>query len=224
MSAIKNNKKALAIVTVLTILVAAVVITFITTKQNETVVDVGNLPVSRLHADFAINTDEPREIVGAADYYFVAMVNENVVTEYRNPVTIETENGFKEVADPYTNYSITIVKNIKGNLETDTPISITKSGGVSSDYSSLVLYENDELLEEGKHYVIAAYAQPDGSLLIVGPNSSQLIPTTAATRSGVISEADYSQYEMFYAEEVVIRERTRFVSEYDVSQLLDSTN
>jgi hypothetical protein len=214
----KNNKKTWIILAAAAALLLLAAVTFRPRHSN---VAVGDLPISRLYADFAVNTDEPREIVGSADYYFVAMVNEVVGTEYRNPVTVETANGFREVADPYTNYTITVVKNIKGALETDTPISITKSGGVSSDGSSLVLYEDDALLEQGKYYVIAAHAQPDGSLLIAGPHSSELL--TVGNRSVAVTESDYSQYEIFYTEEVA-RERVRFVSEYDLSQGFDSAD
>lgn len=168
-------------------------------------VDAENLPISYLHADFLVDTDNPREVVGAADYYFVAKIDQVVGTTYKNPVTIETENGHKEVADPYTNYKITVTENIKGNLNTDSPIEIVKAGGIAQDKKSILLYENDTLLEVGQSYIITAFAQHDGSLLIAGPNSSERIT------SAKMSKNDYKQY---YEEEVEVT-RERYSSKYD---------
>lgn len=83
-----------------------------------------------MHADFAINVDEPREVVEIIDYYFIAKVEEEVDTEYRHSVGLETENGYMNVGEPYTNYKISVMQNIKGDLKTDENIYIyIKRGG-----------------------------------------------------------------------------------------------
>jgi len=181
-----------------------------------------NLPISRMEGSFSINTDNPKETVGDADYVFLARVDQLVNTEYRNPITIETKNGTKEVASPYTNYKITVLKNIKGNLQTDIPIPITKSGGVDKESSTVFLYEDDRLPEVGNLYVFLAYAQEDGSLLISGPNSNILVgksnnSETSSDLSSIKPSELISAYEK-YTTNQVIRERKHFGSKFDANK------
>ena len=179
---------------------------------NRKNVDLKDLPINYLHGNFSVDVDNPREIVGDADYYFVARVESIDGTEYRHAVTIETEDGFKEVSSPYTNYTITIIQNLKGLLVQDVPISILKSGGVNKDEKSITLYEQDFLPEIGQYYVISAYAQKDGSLLISGPNSNELLPDVSKSR--LSHDNNYEQYQKYFDEEVAV-ERERYTSIYD---------
>ncbi|MBL3641714.1 cell surface protein [Bacillus sp. RHFB] len=137
--------------------------------------DKKNLKVIQMDGTFAVDVDDPNETVGDADYVFIGRVDEDVDTLYKDPVTIETSDGAKEVSTPYTNYQVTVLQNIKGDLVTDTSIPIQKAGGINEDGSSVVLYEDDTLPEEGKSYVFLAYAQDDGSLLVSGPNSNEYV-------------------------------------------------
>lgn len=100
-------------------------------------------------------------------------------TEYKDPVTVETADGSKEVSDPYTNYRVSVVENIKGELKTDSAIPLQKQGGVSQDNKSVVLFEEDVLPAQGETFVFLAYVQPNGDLLVSGPNSS--VPVQGAT-------------------------------------------
>ncbi|MES1041777.1 hypothetical protein [Peribacillus simplex] len=120
--------------------------------------DKKNLKVIQMDGTFAINVDDPKETVGDADYVFIGRVDEDVDTVYKDPVTIETSDGTKEVSTPYTNYKVRVLQNIKGDLVTDTSIPIQKTGGINEDGSSVVLFEDDTLPEEGKSYVFLAYA------------------------------------------------------------------
>ena len=70
--------------------------------------------ISYLHADFAIDMNNPYEVIGFSDYYFIAQVVKEEKVEYRDPVVVETKNGTKEVSTPYTHYTIRVIKNIKG--------------------------------------------------------------------------------------------------------------
>ena len=70
-------------------------------------------------------------------------------------------------------------------------ITITKAGGLS-ETGDLVLYENDSLPDVGKVYVMTASAQPDGSLLVSGPNSSKLFDQKITTRSSNSDRYDYN--------------------------------
>lgn len=135
-------------------------------------VDPKTLPVVFNHASFSVDVNDPRATAGDADYVFVAQVDSIDGITYKNPVTIETDDGSKEVSDPYTNFHVTVIDNLKGELETSVSIPVQKAGGVTEDASMVVLYEDDLLPEVGSTYVLLAYTQTDGSLLISGPNSS----------------------------------------------------
>ena len=90
--------------------------------------NVSNLPIHQMHASFVYDTDNIREAVGICDYVFVAKVVSCDGTEYRNVITTEDEKGNpKEVGSPYTNYTIQVLENIKGELITDKPIPIVKN-------------------------------------------------------------------------------------------------
>ncbi|MEC5269507.1 hypothetical protein ABER60_07815 [Heyndrickxia coagulans] len=100
--------------------------------------------------------DNPEETVGDADYVFLARVDEKTGTEYKNTTQIETEDGTKEISTPYTNYKVTVLENMKGELETDTSIPVQKAGGISEDGSSIVTFDEDNLPAAGQSYVFLA--------------------------------------------------------------------
>ncbi|MCK1992179.1 cell surface protein [Peribacillus muralis] len=190
--------------------------------------DKKNLKVIQMDGTFAVDVDDPKETVGDADYVFIGRVDEDVDTVYKNPVTIETRDGTKEVSTPYTNYKVTVLQNIKGDLVTDTSIPIRKAGGINEDGSSVVLYEDDALPEEGKSYVFLAYAQDDESLLVSGPNSNEYVEgikqdvTSEKMEKGTASlnkEAVevVSEYENAFENEIPT-ERNRSESEFDADQ------
>ena len=47
-----------------------------------------DLSVGSLLGDFAVDVNNPCELVGFADYYFIAAVNEVMETSYRHAVVI----------------------------------------------------------------------------------------------------------------------------------------
>ncbi|WP_141993212.1 hypothetical protein [Bacillus sp. B4EP4a] len=190
--------------------------------------DKKNLKVIQMDGTFAVDVDDPNETVGDADYVFIGRVDEDVDTLYKDPVTIETSDGAKEISTPYTNYQVTVLQNIKGDLVTDTSIPIQKAGGINEDGSSVVLYEDDTLPEERKSYVFLAYAQDDGSLLVSGPNSNEYVEgikqdvTSEKMEKGKASlneEATevVSEYENAYENEIPT-DRDRSESEFDKEQ------
>lgn len=182
-------------------------------KSNNinTSINTNNLPINYLHGDFLINTNDPTEVVGSADYVFTAKIEKVVNTEYRHAVVKETENGNKEISEPYTNYKITVIDNIKGKLKKNEIIDITKDGGISKEQDSIIIYENDTLPEVGKYYILTAYAQEDGRLLIAGPNSNILLD--AQNKSEIVSSKEYKNYKKYYDNEKKIS-RERFKSKY----------
>ncbi|MFJ7467253.1 cell surface protein [Peribacillus frigoritolerans] len=197
-------------------------------KKDVNSEDKKNLKVIQMDGTFAVDVDDPNETVGDADYVFIGRVDEDVDTLYKDPVTIKTSDGTKEVSTPYTNYQVTVLQNIKGDLVTDTSIPIQKAGGINEDGSSVVLYEDDALPEEGQSYVFLAYAQDDGSLLVSGPNSNEYVEgikqdvTSEKMEKGKASLNEkatevVSEYENAYENEIST-DRDRSESEFDAEQ------
>lgn len=187
-------------------------------------VGLGDLPVSERHGSFSIDVDDPATTVGDADYVFIGYVDSLEGTTYKHRVTLETADGSREVSSPYTDFQVTVIENIKGELVTDTSLPVQKSGGVSEDGSSLVLYEDDVLPEVGFTYVFLAYGQrDDGSLLVSGPNSSPAIENAGADlleSPEKRAELDDDKIVRLYrtaAENAVESDRERFKSEFDSS-------
>jgi hypothetical protein len=177
-----------------------------------------------MEGSFSINMDDPRATVGDADYVFLARVDKKGKTVYKNKVQIETENGTKEIATPYTNYKVTVLKNIKGSLQTDQSIPVQKAGGIDKKGESIVTFEDDALPEVGKTYVFLAYVQDDGSLLISGPHSNTLVANidrtvTSQTVDAYAKQSDVvSYYEKAYDHQI-ITDRKRSISKYDTSAI-----
>lgn len=175
-------------------------------------VDKNQLPITNLAGSYSIDVENINEIAGDADYLFVAKINSEVGTIYKNTVSIETAFGYKEVSDPYTKYSIEVIDNLKGNLKKNTAFEILKKGGITEDQKSIVLYEHDQLLEVGKYHIIAGYAQPDGSILVSGPNSSIILP--AFSKAEIVSSSEYKKYKKAVENEVKTK-RKRFKSSHE---------
>lgn len=163
---------------------------------EESVACINELPVEYVSADFAIDIDEPTEVIGMADYVFVAKINKILGTSYNNCKTVERDSGDMEIYDVFTNYQVTVIDNIKGNLKKNTPIEIAKEGGISKDKTCIELYDGDTLPKEGKYYILVGIAQPDGTLLISGPNSNILL--NAQNKSDIVSDKGYKDYKKFY--------------------------
>ena len=185
--------------------------------------NVSNLPIHQIHASFVYYTYNIREAVGICDYVFVAKVVSCDGTEYRNVITTEDEKGNpKEVGSPYTNYTIQVLENIKGELITDKPIPIVKQGGISEKQDAIYLFENDSLPSENSIYIFLAYAQEDGSLLISGPNSNVMCnDSNMYSINSVSEEKSVTEYDEFITykdandNEIIPVDRERYKSIYE---------
>lgn len=124
--------------------------------------------VSEMKSTYCLDVNDMSAVVGDVDYVFVGKVEKNIDTVYKYPVEVKGET----VTTPYTNYSVSVIKDIKGDLPEGKTIEIQKAGGISEDGKTYFVYENDVIVDEGGYYVMLAYAQPDGSLLMSGANST----------------------------------------------------
>jgi len=162
------------------------------------------LPVSRITASFMFDTTNPRESVGMCDYVFVGRVISYDGVQYKH----EIQRGTKTVGSPHTEYTIQVLDNIKGKLITKEPIHILKEGGVAQDGNSVYLHERDLLPESGKKYVFLGYAQPDGSIIVSGPESN--IPVSE-------NNSTIDKYYDAYKNEILpaLSENTKYHSVYE---------
>lgn len=153
-----------------------------------------------------------------ADYVFAPSAPQNDGTRYEDTRTVEDSSGDpKEVGTPYTSFTVQVLNNIKGELQTTNPITLIKHGGVSQGQKAVYVYENDQLPQENATYIFLTYAQPDGSLLVSGPNSNISVDTAAAADAESVEESDvYQTYKEAYENEVVPVERERYTSTYAV--------
>lgn len=218
----KANKK-LAVPTIVIIAVVAAVFggyfllnnnTRNTDITDITDIDISALPVYSLHGSFVYDIYNTKEAVGICDYVFIGKVVSYDGTQYRDPVPMMNEKGkMIEVGSPYTNYTVFVLKNIKGNLQTEEPISITKQGGIVQTNDRVFVFEDDELPIADNVYVFLCYAQADGSLLVSGPKSNILINVTDGR--ALDSTKEYQEYEKAVENEIIPIERERYISVYE---------
>jgi hypothetical protein len=181
-----------------------------------------NIPVYRLSASTLFDTNNLNKLVGDADHVFVAKVVSEDGNEYKFPVEVETADGGSAVATvPYTNYSIEVIENIKGELITNKVIPIQKEGGRYEDGSGYEIYQEDELPVVGGTYIFYSYVRDDGTLFVGGPNSNERIDIPRNTRASnikkdVIESTEFKLVKDALNNQVKVRERVPNRSIYEV--------
>ena len=124
-------------------------------------VDVNTLERKEFSGSYAFDIFKLEKFIGFVDYVFVGRVDKLIGTSYRD--VIYMDDG-RISAIPYTNYMVTVVRNIKGELQTGKSIPLAKHGGVSYDNKSLVIGNGDSLPQEGGYYIFSGYADKNGEL------------------------------------------------------------
>ena len=106
-------------------------------------------------------TDKAKH-VGFMDYVFVGRVEKLVGTSYTD-VSITDR---KVSATPWTNYEITVLGNIKGELKTNITIPVKKLAGMDINYDYLTINEGDTMPKEGACYIFCTFVDEAGELYI----------------------------------------------------------
>lgn len=153
----KNNilKKFLAYGTLVTIAINL----FGCSKASEE----SSLDTKYVSASYAVDMNNPEEVVGISSNVFTGYVEEMTDTYYISDI-------------PYTRYNVKVISNIKGELPLDTAVQVNKEGGISEDSSCYVLFENDFLPIEGEYYIFNVRERSeDGSYTASGVNTAVLI-------------------------------------------------
>ena len=117
--------------------------------------------------DWAFDVNSFPERCANADYIIVGKVSKKLGSS--------NEHGII-----YTNYRVEVIENLKGELRQDKPIEIAKWGGATGIPRKAQLCENDVLPVVDGTYIFFITAQPDGSNLTSGPNSTLPLDDTAA--------------------------------------------
>jgi hypothetical protein len=156
----KFNKKVVIVIVVIAILlVSGIWLLFNMTKP----ILGRDLPVSYASAEYAFDVTDPRAMAGEMDYIFVGQIVDVTGTDYRYASNV-----------PVTNYDVRVLKNIKGELITDT-IKLQKIGGLSIDQTEYILREDDFLPEPGKIYIFNAMSYENGIPQLSSKNSNILL-------------------------------------------------
>ncbi|EUJ26894.1 hypothetical protein [Listeria cornellensis] len=180
------------------------------------------IPVYDMRSTYTLDIDNPKEVVGSADYVFVGKVLEETGTVYRNKVPVEVDSDTIEyIGDAYTQYKIQVISNIKNELVTDNVIDIDKLGGIREDGSAYDVFEDDELPVQGETYIFTAYTQDDGSLLISGANSNIRFDENASkvsTEKAVSTTEEYQEYQDAVDDQIEPEGKEDLKSIYDATE------
>ncbi len=157
-------------------------------------------PIETIDGTYSVDVTDFKQVVGDSDYVIVAEVKDYVDTSY-------SVTGL-----PLTEYSVQVVENIKGKLDTTTEIDLIKEGGLNKKHSAFIVYENDFLPQIGKTYIFCLYGQSSGAIRACGQNYTLKIENS----SDYQNERNYLDILDAYENEIV-SERTRYKSQYEVN-------
>ena len=158
---------------------------------------------TEFYAHVIMVVDEPNlyEYVGVVDYVFVGTVEEIV----KNVIPDEPNGSDADLSV----YKIRVDENLKGELTEN--IECSKHGSFKKDGTMMLIFsdrsEDTGLPESGNQYIFLAYAQPDGSLTL-----SEFFDNRQYSDDLLQEYLDYCNNEILF-------DRTRFVSNFDKSQV-----
>lgn len=155
-----KRKYALIKLSVFCLLIASTLIFIVYNKNNEP----AETPViDYVSPSYVIDVNNLSELVGFCSNVFVGYVEEMTGTNY-------------DASIPRTCYDVTVIDNIKGELPINTKVQVQKSGGLTEDSSSYILFENDSMPSVGKYYIFTVKdSDGDGVYVASGPNTTALI-------------------------------------------------
>ena len=113
--------------------------------------------------DWAFDVSDINKVVGFHDYVFVGQVKKIVGTGYTD---VDFSDGLRLFSQPFTQYEIRVLENIKGELLTDRDIPLTKHDGAYCFGKRVSMMEGDSLPDEGECYIFICIADENGELNI----------------------------------------------------------
>jgi hypothetical protein len=158
-----------------------------------------NYPIETCRVTYSIDVTNLKEVVGDSDYVIVAEVKDYISTTY-------SSTDF-----PITHYSIKVIENIKGSLDTSCEIELIKEGGLSEKNDKFITYENDFLPQIGQTYIFCLYGQSSGGIRACGEGSVIKFENILDYKNS----QTYLDILDAYDNEIVSN-RTRYQSKYEV--------
>ena len=140
---LKSNKKLISIILTVAILISCFFIYSAFFAKNVIV---------KIETSYAFNVSDYRELAVFYKYIFVGQVDKITGTDY----------GSKDL--PTTNYKVTPILNIKGNLKLNESLPYQKQGGISRTRAYTILMSGDVLPEVGKFYIFCTNASDNGEV------------------------------------------------------------
>lgn len=199
-------KKIYLVVLLVTISIS-VSIFFIFAHNNKNNKEEQLTKVHYISADNALYGASMEELVGFADYVFIGRVDEVVGNYYDEETDLM----------PYTKYKVTVIENYKGNLVSE--IIVDKNGGYDSKGILNLLKDGDkveDLLEEGKIYLLMVCAQHDNGLLILSFDGAYLLSDNNDMEVVTINLNNGQQIDIQnIVENQVEYERKRYTSKFE---------
>ena len=153
--------------------------------------ELNQLPEYSISGSYSYDTSDIKQRVEHSELVFVAKVVSYDGSRLEDQAVREDEKkGSVLLGTPYTDYTVQVIENIKGNLELEKTIKIIKDGGLSPDGDSIYIWDNDELPRTGNVYIFCATQEPDGTPLICGPYSNILITKVDKNNSMLVKYRD----------------------------------
>lgn len=142
-------------------------------------VDASKLETRYMSAIFAVDMNNPKEVVGNATHVFVGYIRQKEETYYIGHF-------------PYTRYSVEVVDSIKGDLTVGNLVTVDKEGGIAEDKSCLILYREDILPEEGQYYVFLTRGGRNGDIYTASGMNTTVLLDMAETKELAAAVAEGS--------------------------------
>lgn len=113
--------------------------------------------------EWVFDIGDKEKVVGFHDYVFVGEVKNVVGTGYTD---VDFSDGLRMFSQPYTQYEIRVLENLKGELVTDRDIPLTKHDGAYLFGKRVSMMEGDSLPDVGECYIFICSADEEGELNI----------------------------------------------------------
>lgn len=119
------------------------------------------LPTDAVHATFSYGESNMENVTAHAENVFVGKVKS--YTE-----TIVSENA----SMPHTLYTVEVIKNLKGYIDTSSDIVLRKSGGLSKDFKKKLIFIDDNIPKLDEYYIFSGKKNRDGQYYCEGGYTS----------------------------------------------------
>lgn len=110
---------------------------------------------SGMHAAYAFDPDDERQLVGEVQNVFVGEVQKQTGTDKAKATKPEAGSA------PMTQHAVEVREVIKGELGVGSAVIVTQTGGFDEEIKEDVFVEGDERLKPGKEYMFSINYDPE---------------------------------------------------------------